>query len=125
MNANCDACARGPSNVDGHAGLMVQSLGSTGMVFKCRVCALTWMRSYSGDGHYGWTRLADRTPATAWFGFIMPPARPRPATAEVVDHARPATPRPAAAEVAAPGGAALDQWLSIQQVLKQPPHRPN
>lgn len=83
MNASCDACVRGPSKVDGHAGLMVQSLGTTGMIFKCRECALMWMRPYSGNGHYGWTRLADRMATTAWFGISMPPARPRPATAEV------------------------------------------
>jgi hypothetical protein len=77
MNANCDACARGASKVDGHAALMVHSFAMAGMIFKCRQCDLAWRRSYSSDGVYGWTRLAGRMSATAGVGIMMPAASPR------------------------------------------------
>src|SRR5690348_17143489 len=72
MSKSCEACARGPSMVDGHDGLTVHSMGVAGMLFKCRRCELTWMRSYSRDGRYGWTRVADHIAATACVGIVMP-----------------------------------------------------
>ena len=110
MNTNCEACARGPSKVDGHAALMVHSLGVAGMLFKCRRCELTWMRSYSSEGRYDWTRLSDRIGAPACVGIVMPACG--------------AIPEPVAA-VPDVGGEAMDRWLAIQRGWKQPARRPH
>jgi hypothetical protein len=110
MNKSCEACARGPSTVDGHGGLTVHSMGVAGMLFKCRQCELTWMRSYSSDGRYGWTRLADHTAATACVGIVMPSAVPSPA---------------AVAEISGEQADAMDHWLAIRPSWKQTPRRPS
>jgi len=110
MNANCEACARGPTKVDGHPELRVHSLGVAGMLFKCRRCELTWMRSYSPVGRYEWTRLAERIGATGCVGIVMPSRGASPA---------------AAAEISGAGGEAMDHWLAIQHSWKHTAHRPH
>jgi hypothetical protein len=110
MSKSCEACARGPSMVDGHDGLTVHSMGVAGMLFKCRRCELTWMRSYSRDGRYGWTRVADHIAATACVGIVMPTAGASPA---------------AAAEISGGRGDAMDHWLAIRRSWKQTSRRPS
>lgn len=109
MTANCQACALGPTKVDGHAELMVHSLAAAGMLFKCSRCELPWMRSYSPDGRYEWMRLSDRIDATACVGIVMPSSRPPPA---------------AVAALAGAGGDAVDHWLAIQRSWKRSPRVP-
>ena len=110
MHANCEACARGPAKVDGHAALMVHSLGVAGMLFKCRQCELTWMRSYSAHGRYDWTRLSDRIGAPACVGVVMPSCGASPA---------------AVAAAPSVAGEAMDHWLAIQRGWKQSSRRPH
>jgi hypothetical protein len=109
MNENCEACALGPSNVDGHAALMVHSMAAAGVLFKCRRCELTWMRSYFTEGRYNWTRLADRAAAAACIGILMPSTGTTPA---------------AVAEVSSVGGETVDHWLATQHSWKHTSRRP-
>lgn len=75
MQTDCNACARGASKADGHAGLVVHSLGAASMTFSCRQCGLAWTRSYSANsGDYGWTRIADRMAVGAGVGILTPAA---------------------------------------------------
>ena len=104
MNTNCEACALGPTNVEGHAALAVHSMAAAGILFKCRLCELMWMRSYFTEGRYDWTRLADRAAAAACIGVLMPAARASPAAV--------------AAEVSGAGGEAMDHWLAMQHSWK-------
>ncbi len=84
MNESCEACALGPTKVDGHAALTVHSMAAAGMLFKCRRCELTWMRSYSIDGLFNWTRLpAHKAPADC-VGIVLPSAGTRPAAVGAV-----------------------------------------
>ena len=105
LNANCEACSRGPAKADGHPALRVHSLGAAGMLFKCRQCELTWLRSYSLGARYAWTRLDDRA-ATACVGIVMPSVGASPA-----------------AEASTARGDAMDHWLAIQRGWKQPSRR--
>lgn len=109
MNENCEACALGPAKVDGHAALMVHSMAAAGVLFKCRRCELTWMRSYSTTGRYDWTRLPDRAAAAACIGVLMPSAGTIPT---------------AVAEVSSAGGEAMDRWLTVQHSWKHTSRRP-
>lgn len=108
MNANCEACTLGPAKIDGHAALMVHILAVAGMLFKCRQCELTWMRSYSADDRYEWTRLPERTVAPMPLGIVIPAAAARSR---------------AVAEVSSPGGETMDHWLAIQHSWKHATRR--
>lgn len=71
MDAQCDACSRGPSKIDGHPDLLVRRLGPTSIVFQCRGCGLLWSRSYSGNDGFAWERL-DRTAQSVAVGVAVP-----------------------------------------------------
>lgn len=88
--------------IDGHPGLVVRSLGRSGLIFTCRHCDVLWSRSYSATGHYEWSREADRVAANVRVGVVLPTVRREPAVV--------------AAAVAT--GDALDQWLAIQRSWK-------
>jgi len=103
MNANCEACALGPAKIDGHGALMVHTLAVAGILFRCRRCELTWLRSYSADGRYQWTRIAETMHAGACLGVVMPSARARPA---------------AVAKVSDTERETMDHWLAMQHSWK-------
>jgi hypothetical protein len=63
----CPACAQGPSRVDGHPGLRVQSLGASRITFTCRHCDSVWSRNYVHSTAYAWEQLA-----TSGTGVFMP-----------------------------------------------------
>jgi hypothetical protein len=73
MDAQCTACLRGPSKIDGHADLIVRRLGLASIVFQCRSCGLLWSRSYSGNNDFSWLRL-DRTAQSVAVGVAVPVA---------------------------------------------------
>lgn len=73
MHTQCNACARGPSKVDGHADLRVRRLGPSGIILECRSCGLLWSRSYRGADSFTWTRL-DRLAQSAGAGVAVPAA---------------------------------------------------
>lgn len=73
MDAPCNACARGPSKIDGHADLLVRRLGPTSIVFQCRTCGLLWSRSCSGHTGFAWARL-DRAAQSVAVGVAVPTA---------------------------------------------------
>jgi hypothetical protein len=73
MDAQCDACMRGPAKIDGHADLRVRRLGPAGIVFQCRSCGLLWSRSYAGKDGFTWGRL-DRAAQALAVGVWIPAA---------------------------------------------------
>jgi hypothetical protein len=104
MNANCEACALGPAKIEGHAALMVHILAVAGIVFRCRRCELTWLRSYSANGVYQWRRIVEPMEAGASLGVVMPSARVRPA---------------AVAKISDTERENMDHWLAVQHSWKR------
>ena len=72
MKTICPACAQGPSRVDGHPGLRVQTLGSSQITFTCLHCESVWTRNYVHSSAYAWEPLA-----TAGSGVFMPGVAPQ------------------------------------------------
>ena len=80
MDAQCSACMRGPSRIDGHADLVVRRLGPASIVFQCGSCDLLWSRSYSGNNGFVWGRL-DRAAQSVAVGVAVPAVALLPLTA--------------------------------------------
>jgi hypothetical protein len=55
MKMLCHACRLGPSAIDGHADLMVLTLGDDRMCFRCQGCQSLWYRTFVGQGLYTWS----------------------------------------------------------------------
>lgn len=99
MDTPCNACLRGPSKIDGHAGLLVRSLGAASIVFECRSCGLLWSRSYSANDCFAWERFAERVARSVPVGVTVPSLCASPAVA---------------AHGADRGHAGMEGWLAIQ-----------
>lgn len=68
----CPACTAGPSNIDGHSNLWVQTIGGTLFSFKCGECQALWKRTYASGG-YAWENISERAARTPGMGAILPP----------------------------------------------------
>lgn len=60
MNMLCHACRLGPSAIDGHADLMVLTLGEDRMSFRCQGCQSLWYRTAARQGGFAWSRAAEQ-----------------------------------------------------------------
>ena len=70
MQPFCDACARGPAGIEGHAGLWVRSLGASRMSFRCQSCQSLWSRTFK-RGAFAWTAMSERI--SMGDGMAVPP----------------------------------------------------
>lgn len=78
MKMLCHACVLGPSAIDGHADLMVLTLGDDRMCFRCQGCQSLWYRTSAGPGGYAWSRAGERTIRMRPLDLAVPPlAGPR------------------------------------------------
>jgi hypothetical protein len=60
MNMLCPACLLGPSAIDGHADLLVLTLGEGRMGFRCQGCQSLWYRTAARHGGFAWSRTAEQ-----------------------------------------------------------------
>lgn len=58
MKPICPACAKGPSAIDGHAGLRVRTMGPSQMTFTCLNCDSVWTRNVQGTT-YVWNMVTN------------------------------------------------------------------
>jgi hypothetical protein len=73
MKMLCHACGLGPSAIDGHADLMVLTLGEDRMCFRCQGCQALWDRTSAGGGGYAWSRIAERAIRMRRLDLAVPP----------------------------------------------------
>ena len=50
----CDQCREGPSGIEGHEDLFVQTMAGSQLRFRCRACGALWVRHYAGEGGFSW-----------------------------------------------------------------------
>ena len=55
----CRACAAGPTGIEGHEALFVETMDRGQMQFKCRTCGALWQRRYSGQGAFEWRAMTE------------------------------------------------------------------
>lgn len=60
MKMLCHACVLGPSAIDGHADLLVLTLGEGRMGFRCQGCQSLWYRTPARQGGFAWSRTAEQ-----------------------------------------------------------------
>ena len=60
MKTLCHACLLGPSDIDGHADLLVLTLGESRMCFRCQGCQSLWYRTPARHGGFTWSRTAEQ-----------------------------------------------------------------
>lgn len=73
MKMLCHACLLGPSAIDGHADLMVLTLGEGRMCFRCQGCQSLWYRTRAGQGGYAWSRTAEQVMRMRKLDLAVPP----------------------------------------------------
>ena len=73
MDAQCTACSQGPSKVDGHAGLLAQSVGGDRLSFRCERCGSLWSRTATLGGGFAWASLSERAAKSPRMGIALPP----------------------------------------------------
>jgi hypothetical protein len=52
--SKCPKCTKGPTGMEGHLDLFVNTINGGSMQFKCRTCATLWMRRVNDKG-VDWT----------------------------------------------------------------------
>ena len=73
MKMLCPACAMGPGGIDGHADLMVQTMGHARMCFRCAACQSLWLRTTARRGEFAWAPTAERALAKRGADQAVPP----------------------------------------------------
>jgi len=73
MNAPCPACLAGPSGINGHDDLRVQTLGDGRLTSQCLRCGTLWARGIARAGAYTWVGIAKRAAFRAGLGINVPP----------------------------------------------------
>jgi hypothetical protein len=73
MKMLCPACLLGPSAIDGHADLMVLTLGEDRMCFRCQGCQSLWYRTFIGQDRYAWSRAAEQAMRMRKLDLAVPP----------------------------------------------------
>lgn len=73
MNMLCHACRLGPSAIDGHADLMVLTLGEDRMCFRCQGCQSLWYRTFMGQGRYAWSSTGQQAIRMGKLDLAVPP----------------------------------------------------
>ena len=73
MKMLCHACQLGPSAIDGHADLLVLTLGEGRMCFRCQGCQSLWYRTRAGQGDYAWSTTAEQVVRMLKLDLALPP----------------------------------------------------
>lgn len=72
MDALCWACNDGPSRVEGHMELAVQTVGDSAMTFRCERCHALWWRTTQPAGGYAWANVTQAMALNAGLGLAVP-----------------------------------------------------
>ena len=72
MNTLCTACRNSPGGIDGHADLMVETMGDARMCFRCQACRSSWLRTPDRKGSFVWTETGKHAPG-GYRDLLVPP----------------------------------------------------
>src|SRR5688500_8525081 len=73
MDVPCNACLTGPSGFQGHAELMVQTLGDGRLLSQCQRCRAFWVRTAHAGGAFAWSGITERMAFNSALGVTVPP----------------------------------------------------
>ena len=83
MDAPCLACAGGPSGFDGHADLMMRTIGDARVTLRCRNCFSFWSRTLEREGYFAWSALTEGMASGPRMGIAVPPRSTGPTNSAV------------------------------------------
>lgn len=80
MDVPCLACSEGPSGFDGHADLMMRTIGDARLTLQCRRCFALWSRTLEREGYFAWSALTERMASGPRMGIAVPPRSNAPSS---------------------------------------------